>query len=61
MYVFPIADIPEGDDALYEIQPTALCVLSDPLKTLRAVLLHHSAERYPVLSQLLCVLQLCLC
>lgn len=58
IYVFPITDIPEEDNALHKIQPTALTVLSDPHETLGAMPLHHSAEMDPVLSQLLCVLQL---
>lgn len=29
MYAFPIAALPEGDNAPCEIQPTALAVLSD--------------------------------
>lgn len=43
-YVFPITDIPEEDNALHEIQPTALTVLSDPPKTLGAMPLHHCRD-----------------
>lgn len=61
MYVFPITDVPEGHNALYEIQAMALTVVSDPNKTLRAMPLCHTAKMFPVLSQLFFVLQLCLC
>lgn len=57
-YVFPISGMPEGENALYEIQAMALTVLSDPNKTFRAMPLYYTAKMFPVLSQLFCVLQL---
>lgn len=44
MYVFTITDISGGDNALYEIQPMALGVLSDPHEALKAMPLHCFAE-----------------
>lgn len=44
MYVFTITDISGGDNALYEIQPMALDVLSDPHEALKAMPLHCFAE-----------------
>lgn len=59
MHAFPIAAIPEGDNAPCEIQPTALAVLSDSLSPPGAKLLLRAAKMFSGLSQLRCVLQLC--